>query len=64
MSSKKNSKTKDIKIVKGDKPITPIRIYIKEDKNNTLDLSAVSQGVYFVKISANNQSIVKRIIKN
>ena len=29
-----------------------------------LDLSAVSQGVYFVKISANNQSIVKRIIKN
>lgn len=34
-SSKKNSKTKDIKIVKGDKPITPIRIYIKEDKNNT-----------------------------
>ena len=34
-SSKKNSKTKNIKIVKGDKPITPIRIYIKEDKNNT-----------------------------
>ncbi|WP_445719066.1 M56 family metallopeptidase [Flavobacterium sp.] len=34
-SSKENSKTKDIKIVKGDKPITPIRIYIKEDKNNT-----------------------------
>jgi hypothetical protein len=34
-SSKRNSKTKDIKIVKGDKPITPIRIYIKEDKNYT-----------------------------
>ena len=29
-----------------------------------LDLSQVSQGVYFVKILANNQSTVKRIIKN
>lgn len=32
-SSKKNSKSKNIKIVKGDKPIKPIKIYIKEDKN-------------------------------
>ena len=29
----------------------------------SLDLSAVAQGIYFVKISANNQSTVKRIIK-
>ena len=29
-----------------------------------IDLSNVTQGIYFVKISANNQSIVKRIIKN
>ena len=28
-----------------------------------LNMSSVAQGVYFVKISANNQSIVKRIIK-
>ncbi len=28
-----------------------------------LDLSPVAQGIYFVKISANNQSTVKRIIK-
>lgn len=28
-----------------------------------LNLSSVSQGIYFVKISANNQSTVKRIIK-
>ncbi len=32
-SSKKNSKSKNIKIVKGDKPIQPIKIFIKEDKN-------------------------------
>ncbi len=32
-SSKKNSKSKNIKIVKGDKPIKPIKIYIKEDMN-------------------------------
>ena len=31
--SKKNSKSKNIKIVKGDKPIKPIKIFIKEDKN-------------------------------
>lgn len=29
----------------------------------SLDLSAVAQGIYFVKISADNQSTVKRIIK-
>ena len=28
-----------------------------------LNLSSVSQGVYFIKISTNNQTIVKRIIK-
>ena len=33
-SSKKNSKTKNIKIVKGDKPIQPIKIFIKEDEND------------------------------
>jgi beta-lactamase regulating signal transducer with metallopeptidase domain len=33
-SSKNNSKNKNIKIVQGDKPIKPIRIFIKEDKNN------------------------------
>jgi hypothetical protein len=33
-SSKNNSKYKNIKIVKGDRPIKPIRIFIKEDKNN------------------------------
>lgn len=33
-SSKKNSKSKNIKIVIGDKPIKPIKIFIKEDKNN------------------------------
>ncbi|UGS24612.1 M56 family metallopeptidase [Flavobacterium channae] len=33
-SSKKNSKSKNIKIVKGDKPILPIKIFIKEDKND------------------------------
>lgn len=32
-SSKNNSKTKNIKIVKGDKPIMPIKIFIKLDKN-------------------------------
>jgi hypothetical protein len=29
----------------------------------SLDLSSVAQGIYFVKISADNQSTVKRIIK-
>jgi hypothetical protein len=29
----------------------------------SIDLSAASQGIYFVKINANNQQIVKRIIK-
>ena len=32
--------------------------------NTTLDLTNVSTGIYFVKIISNNQSTVKRIIKN
>ena len=32
--------------------------------NTTLDLTNVSTGIYFVKIVSNNQSTVKRIIKN
>lgn len=31
---------------------------------STLDISSVSNGIYFVKITAENQSIVKKIIKN
>jgi len=31
--------------------------------NSTFDISNVSNGIYFVKISANNQTTVKRIIK-
>ena len=29
-----------------------------------LNLSELSEGIYFLKITANNQSIIKRIIKN
>jgi len=37
-------------------------IIISNDET-TIDLSAVAQGIYFVKIIANNQQVVKRIIK-
>ena len=30
----------------------------------SIDIASASQGIYFLKITANNQSIVKRIIKN
>ncbi|WP_339887343.1 M4 family metallopeptidase [uncultured Flavobacterium sp.] len=36
---------------------------ILSDLTTTIDLSSASQGVYFVKIVADNQQIVKRIIK-
>ena len=44
-------------------------IYTKNDfQNNSneiaLDLSTLSSGIYFVKISSDNQSVTKRIIKN
>ena len=41
-------------------------ILTKENLNvseTSLDLSSASQGIYFIKISSNNQNIVKRIIK-
>jgi hypothetical protein len=44
-------------------------VYSKKDFSNssdliTLDLSAISNGIYFVKIAAENQSVTKRILKN
>ena len=44
-------------------------VYSKKDFSNssdliTLDLSAISSGIYFVKIAAENQSVTKRILKN
>jgi hypothetical protein len=61
----------------GNKAIDQIEVYdvtgkiifnTKSVTNSTfeysLDLSAVSSGIYFVKISADNQNAVKRIIKN
>ncbi len=30
----------------------------------SIDIASASQGIYFLKITSNNQSIVKRIIKN
>ena len=34
------------------------------DNQISIDITSASQGIYFLKITANNQSIVKRIIKN
>ena len=44
-------------------------VYSKSEFQNNpsqflLDLSSISSGIYFVKISSDNQSITKRIIKN
>jgi len=44
-------------------------VYSKSEFQNnpsqfSLDLSSISSGIYFVKISADNQSVTKRIIKN
>jgi hypothetical protein len=44
-------------------------VYSKKDFSNnsdliTLNLSAISNGIYFVKIAAENQSVTKRILKN
>jgi len=64
------------KLVTGTNEITSIEVYdvtgkIIWSKNDfgvsnseiQLNLSSVSQGIYFVKVVASNQSIVKRIIK-
>ena len=37
--------------------------FVTSNSETTIDLSTASQGVYFVKIAADNQQIVKRIIK-
>jgi hypothetical protein len=63
-------------LVSGDNGITEIQVYdltgkviwTKKDfavsnSEIQINLSSISQGIYFVKISANNQSTVKRIIK-
>jgi hypothetical protein len=63
-------------LVSGTNEITEIQVYDLTGKviwskkdfevSNSeiqINLSSVSQGIYFVKISANNQSTVKRIIK-
>jgi Secretion system C-terminal sorting domain len=63
-------------LVSGDNEITEIQVYdltgkviwTKKDfavsnSEIQINLSSISQGIYFVKISANNQSTVKRIIK-
>ena len=44
-------------------------VYSKSEFQNnpsqfSLDLSSISSGIYFVKISSDNQSVTKRIIKN
>ncbi|MEQ3661192.1 MAG: T9SS type A sorting domain-containing protein, partial [Flavobacterium sp.] len=41
-------------------------ILTKENLNvseTNLDLSSASQGIYFIKVSSENQSVVKRLIK-
>jgi hypothetical protein len=44
--------------------MTGKKIDFKTNKEKTvIDLSAVSDGVYFVKITSNNQSTTKKIIK-
>jgi hypothetical protein len=63
-------------VVSGANEITEIQVYdltgkviwTKKDfavsnSEIQINLSSISQGIYFVKISANNQSTVKRIIK-
>jgi hypothetical protein len=38
--------------------------FSSSDSQIFIDITSASQGIYFLKITANNQSIVKRIIKN
>lgn len=38
--------------------------YGSSDNQISIDITSASQGIYFLKIKANNQSIVKKIIKN
>jgi Secretion system C-terminal sorting domain len=46
------------------KKIDIIKKFKINNNETQLDLTAVSDGVYFIKITANNQSITKKIIKN
>ena len=46
------------------KNITTINNLPSNNNYATINLSSVSKGIYFLKITSNNQSIVKRIIKN
>ncbi len=73
-SSKNNSKNKNIKIVKGDRPIKPIRIFIKEDKNNEKsvgfeEVSNVVRGKYVAVETAEvekdtNNYTIDNLVKN
>jgi succinylglutamate desuccinylase len=64
-------------ISSGDKAIEKLAVYdvtgkivynannfSKVNSEKVLDLSNASSGIYFVKLTSDNQSTVKRIIKN
>jgi hypothetical protein len=46
------------------KKVVSLKNFSESNSQSILDLNEVSNGVYFVKISSENQSTVKRIIKN
>ena len=47
-----------------EKVIMSKKEFSSSDNQIFIDITSASQGVYFLKITVNNQSIVKRIIKN
>ena len=72
-----NPSSRIFNISSGDKQIDKIEIYDVSGKNiktinnfsnnnseNKLDINEVSNGIYFVKITSENQNTIKRIIKN
>jgi len=70
--SKKNSKTKTIKEIRGDKPIQPIRIFIRENKDNEKsigfeEVSNIAIGQLITNAKDSVKTIIvkqKRVVEN
>jgi hypothetical protein len=62
--------TENLLHIQSDKYIENIKIYslqgqqIKEGSNTTIDVSALSKGLYFVQVSINGETLTKKFIKS